>query len=96
MDTHLEGINKIYEINEKEFIFGTDEYIDASMGGPEHNYLLLEKIELKKIKTNEINEKLNTIKEKDNFFLILFLMKKIKMKKIKMKKIKMKNLMKMN
>ena len=63
MDNHLEGINKIFEINENTFIIGTDEYKDASMGGPAHNYLLLEKVELKKI---EINEKLKSIKDKNN------------------------------
>jgi hypothetical protein len=73
MDTHLEEINKIYEINENTFIFGTDEYIDASLGGPAHNYLLLEKVELKKIEINEINEKLKSIKDKNNDVFGFFL-----------------------
>ena len=58
MDNHLEGISKIYEINENNFIFCLD------IKG------LLEKIELKSIKKDEIEKKLDIIKEaeKDNYY----------------------------
>ena len=50
MDNHLEGISKIYEINENNFIFCLD------IKG------ILEKIELKSIKKDEIEKKLDIIK----------------------------------
>ena len=53
MDNYLEGISKIYEINENNFIFCVD------IKG------LLEKIELKTIKSNEIEKKLDIIKEEE-------------------------------
>ena len=58
MDNHLEGISKIYEINENNFIFCLD------IKG------ILEKIELKSIKKDEIEKKLDIIKEaeKDNYY----------------------------
>ena len=58
MNTHLEGIEKIYEINEKELIFCTNKYYPSSiMEGIAHNYLLIEKIKLNNIKQKELNEK---------------------------------------
>ena len=76
MDTHIGLIKQIYEVNGNEFIFCVDEYISASFYEPSsYNLLIIEKIELNKIKTNEINEKINrsTKKESDcrkRFFIL--------------------------
>ena len=66
MDTHLGLIKQIYEINGNKFIFCVDEYIPASFHNvpSSYNLLIIEKIELKEIKTNEINEKINSITKK--------------------------------
>ena len=67
MDTHEQGITKIYEINEKNFIFYIDRYIDGGWRSRySHNYLLLEKVKLVIFKTNDINKKLNAIKKGDS------------------------------
>jgi hypothetical protein len=46
MDIHTEGIEDIYEINDKNLLFGVKKYIGASLGGPSHDYIMIEKIEL--------------------------------------------------
>ena len=53
---HLEGIKKILEINDKNFIFCTDKHYGASLGGPEHNEIIIEKIKLNEISQNEKEE----------------------------------------
>ena len=64
MDTHDQGITKIYEINEKNFIFYIDRYIDGGWRPScRHNNLLLEKVKLDIFKTNDIDKKLNAIKK---------------------------------
>ena len=56
VDTHSYWPSKIYEINGNNFIFCK-------------NYkCLLEKIELKEIKVNEIKEKLDNLKKKENYY----------------------------
>ena len=70
LDTHLEGIEKIYEINENKLIFCTKKRYGASLGGPSHDYLLIEKVDIKKIGSEEIAQKINEIKkETGGFFL---------------------------
>ena len=64
MDTHLEGINKICEINENKFIFCTIKHYGASMGGPGHDYLLIEKGNIIKIGEKELNERIIGLNER--------------------------------
>ena len=66
MDTTLGLIKQIYEINENNLIFCVDQYIPAKFRGIPRSYnsLIIEKVELNKIKTNEINEKINCCKKK--------------------------------
>lgn len=86
MDTHLGLIRQIYEINENNLIFCVDQYIGATFrGNPSaYNSLIIEKVELNKIKTNEINEKINCCKKKKLICTTYFYFQKL-----------MKNLMKM-
>ena len=53
-ETHLEGIEIIYEIKENQFIFCTRKSYGASMGGPSHDYLLIEKLVLKEINNKKL------------------------------------------
>ena len=53
LDVHLEGIKKILEINENNFIFCTDKHYGASMGGPAHNTIIIEIIKINEMPKNE-------------------------------------------
>ena len=55
MDTTLGLIKQIYEINENNLIFCVDQYIPAKFRGIPRSYnsLIIEKVELNKIKTND-------------------------------------------
>jgi hypothetical protein len=55
MDTHLERIDKIYEINENSYIFCTNKHYGASLRREDYDYLLIEKVE--NIKKNELEKK---------------------------------------
>ena len=65
MDTHLEGIEKIFEINEKELIFCTNKHYKTTYSGPAHDYLLIEKIKLNNIEPKELEKKLNELNDRD-------------------------------
>ena len=58
MDVNLATVDKIYEINEKDFIFVTDN--STYLGCRLQNFLLIKKVKLKKITEKEINEKFNS------------------------------------
>ena len=68
LEPHLEGIEKIYEINENKFIFCTRKNYGASLGGPAHDYLLIEKIDIRNLNKEELNKKINESKEKERDF----------------------------
>jgi hypothetical protein len=63
MDTHLERIDKIYEINENSYIFCTNKHYGASLRREDYDYLLIEKVE--NIKKNELEKKINQLNEKE-------------------------------
>ena len=63
MDTHLERIDKIYEINENSYIFCTNKHYGASLRREDYDYLLIEKVE--NIKKNELEKKTNQLNEKE-------------------------------
>jgi uncharacterized Rmd1/YagE family protein len=56
----------IHEINENKFIFCTNLYCGASLGGPEHNILFIDLITLKGITKDEIDNKLKELTENDD------------------------------
>ena len=62
MDVHSRGLQQIYEIDQNNLIFCTLMHIGASLGGPDHDYLMIEKVKLKNITKSD---KANKIKELD-------------------------------
>ena len=62
MDVHSRGLQQIYEIDENNLIFCTLIHIGASLGGPDHDYLMIEKVKLKNITKGD---KANKIKKLD-------------------------------
>ena len=65
LDKHENGIKNIYEIDENNFIFCTSIYIDTSLDIPAHNYLMIEKVCLKNISTEEIISKQKDLENED-------------------------------
>ena len=75
MDEHLEGLEKIYEVKENQFIFCTNKHISASLGGPEHDNLLIERIDINNIQKKDMKEKIEELKgekEKEKKFKFEF------------------------
>ena len=69
LEPHLEDIEQIYEINENKFIFCTRIQYEESLRGPAHDYLLIEKIDIRNLKNEDLNKKINELKDKkSNFF----------------------------
>ena len=58
MDVHSRGLELIYEIDEKNLIFCSLIHIGASLGGPDHDYLMIEKVNLRNITKNDISNKI--------------------------------------
>ena len=58
MDVHSRGLELIYEIDEKNLIFCSLIHIGASLGGPAHDYLEIEKVNLRNITKNDISNKI--------------------------------------
>ena len=67
MDTHMEGINEIYEIDDKNLIVSSIKNIGASMIGPAYDYIMLEKIELIDIENASEEQRANTEDLFDDF-----------------------------
>ena len=63
---HLEGIKKIYEINENKFIFCTKKIYGPSLGETNNKYLI-ELIELHEIANEELNNILKEVEKEDYF-----------------------------
>ena len=65
MDIHSDGLEQIYEIDEKNLIFCTLMHIDASLGGPDHDYLMIEKVKLRNITKDDIADKIQKEEESE-------------------------------
>jgi predicted Fe-Mo cluster-binding NifX family protein len=63
MDIHSEGLEQIYEIDEKNLIFCTNKHLGDSLGGPAHDYLKIEKVNLINITNKDLTN--NNKKEHD-------------------------------
>ena len=59
METHLEGIEIICEINENEFIICTKKHYGISMRGRAYDYLFIEKMNIRDINKTDLEKKLN-------------------------------------
>ena len=68
MDVHLEGIDKIYEIDENKYILCTNKHYGASLGGPDFDKLLIEEVKIKNISENELNKRILGFNEKERNF----------------------------
>ena len=68
MDKHLEGIDKIYEINENKYIFCTIKHYGGSLGGSAHDYLLIEKVDINNIEEKELNNRIMELNERERNF----------------------------
>ena len=66
MDTHMEGIQEIYEINDNNLLFCINKHYGASMGGPAHDYIVIEKVEIKNITNEEKKRKLDG--DEENYY----------------------------
>ena len=65
MDVHSRGLQQIYEIDEKNLIFCTLIHIGASLGGPDHDYLMIEKVKLNNITKEDMAYKIQELYEKE-------------------------------
>ena len=68
LDTHIERIKKIYEINENKYIFCTKTRYGESLGAPPYDYILIEKVDIRKIENEELNRKINEINDENKVF----------------------------
>ena len=64
LERYAEGPKKILELDKDTFIFCTEIYSGASLGGPAHNRLIIDKISLNQITKEEKECKLNELKER--------------------------------
>ena len=56
---------KLMKIN---LFFSTRKNYGTSLGGPEHEYILIEKIDIRNLNKKELNKKINESKEKERYF----------------------------
>ena len=61
LETYRESIRTIYELDKDNFIFCTQIDCGASLGGPDHNRLMIDKINLKKINNEEKEKRLKEL-----------------------------------
>ena len=67
LEPYHESIRKIYELDKDNFIFCSQIDCGASLGGPEHNILILDKIKLKEITKQEKEGRLKEINNSDDY-----------------------------
>ena len=67
-DTHMEGIQRVYEINDNNFIFCIKKIYNAPNIVPNQNYIIIEKVELKNITNEEKKEKLDNKGNLDGYY----------------------------
>ena len=59
MDVYMDGKLKIFEIIENQLIFCVKKHYGDSMGGPAHDYIKIDKVEIENITKSEKEEFLN-------------------------------------
>ena len=65
LESYYEYIKTIHELDKNTFIFCSQIDCGASLGGPEHNVLIIDKIYLEGISRTEKENKLKELKERD-------------------------------
>ena len=65
LERYHEGLKTIHELDKNTFIFCSEISCGASLGGPAHNVLVIDKIHLREITKDEIANKLTKLKERD-------------------------------
>ena len=68
LERYHESIRKIYELDKNNFIFCSQIDCGASLGGPAHNILILDKIKLKEITKEEKEKKLKEISNSRDYY----------------------------
>ena len=66
MDVHSRGLQQIYEIDQNNLIFCTLMHIGASLGGPDHDYIIIEKVKLKNIIKRDKTKKIEEFEEDED------------------------------
>ena len=66
MDVYMDGELKIFEINENQLIFCVKKHYGSSMRGPAHDYIKIDKVDLKNITKSEKGELQNLNEEEYN------------------------------
>ena len=66
MDVYMDGELKIFEINENQLIFCVKKHYGSSMGGPAHDYIKIDKVDLKNITKSKKGELQNLNEEEYN------------------------------
>ena len=67
IEAYYEGIKMIHELDSNNFIFCTDKYCGASLGGPEHNIIIIDKIYLKNIEDSGKEDRLKKAENKNYY-----------------------------
>ena len=67
LEEYHDGLQTIIELDKNNFIFLSEIEVGASLGGPEHNILVIDKIRLKEISNSEKIEKLKKL----NYFYLI-------------------------
>ena len=67
LERYHEGLKTIIELDKNSFIFCTEIYCSDSLGGPAHNILIIDKIDLREIIKEERKNKLIE-KDDDNYY----------------------------
>ena len=68
MDVHLEGIDKIYEINENNYIFCTKNLFEYSKRVTTRGFVLIEKVNIRNITEEEINNRIKKLNNKEKMW----------------------------
>ena len=66
MDVYMDGELKIFEINENQLIFCVKKHYGSSIGGPAHDYIKIDKVDLKNITKSKKGELQNLNEEEYN------------------------------
>ena len=67
IEAYSRGLKMIHELDKTNFIFCSEIFCGASLGGPEHNIIIIDKIQLKEITNNEKIDKLKQTEDTDYY-----------------------------
>ena len=67
LEVYNDGLKTIIELDKDNFLFLSEIECGASLGGPEHNVLVIDKIRLREITKSEKEAKLKKLRERDYY-----------------------------